>query len=196
MSILCNIYNNCFDLGEYLQDHYIEAIVCISNNQEYNDFRIFKLVKTFLKLFENTNIYKSYKIMSLIDVDFYFLLLESDNYKSIGYVLDIISICSNIFPNYFREISFELWGKLILNYNNYPLENKSKIINCLAFLLNPNLKLSNDILFDPNLVEIISDHLHHQIFEDCVNLLFILQTLIYINNIKERDKIKRIVKRI
>ena len=63
----------------------------------------------------------------------------------------------------------------------------SKIINCLAFLLNPNLKLSNDILFDPNLVEIISDHLHHQIFEDCVNLLFILQTLIYISIISKNE---------
>lgn len=42
-------------------------------------------------------------------------------------------------------------------------------------------KLSNEFIFDHILIDIISNHLQIQIFEDTINLLFILQILIYLS---------------
>ena len=42
-------------------------------------------------------------------------------------------------------------------------------------------KLSNEFIFDHILIDIISNHLQIQIFEDTTNLLFILQILIYLS---------------
>ncbi len=42
-------------------------------------------------------------------------------------------------------------------------------------------KLPNEFIFDHILIDIISNHLQIQIFEDTINLLFILQILIYLS---------------
>ena len=171
------IYRYYPKLITYLNYNHIKKIINISNNTQ--NCEILNLVKNIMMELESFDKDRLLNIIQQIDINYYLLLIDSKNYKIAGLILDIFSICIVNFPFYFSELQIELWTKIMLNYDNFPFKIKSKSINFLASLLNPFFELSDEILFDSNLIEIISNHLHSYIFEDMVNSLFILQILIF-----------------
>ena len=177
---LNKIYMRCHNLIVYLPDEYLTKIIQISNNEDC-DFNIWDLIHNLMLEFENTNHFKLYHIEQQIDIDFYLNLIDSNNFDIVGSIFNIFSICIINFPDFYDEFAMELWEKIMINYNYYPINIKSKAINCLSHLLNPILNLPDDIVCDCRLIDIIINHLYINDFEDTVNLLFILQILIFIS---------------
>ena len=163
-----------------------------SNNEDC-DFNIWDLIHNLMLEFENTNHFKLYHIEQQIDIDFYLNLIDSNNFDIVGSIFNIFSICIINFPDFYDEFTMELWEKIMINYNYYPINIKSKAINCLSHLLNPILNLPDDIVCDCRLIDIIINHLYINDFEDTVNLLFILQILIFISiKTDQEDQLRKV----
>lgn len=175
LKYLYQIYRNAVEFIPLIPDIIIDKFMKMSNSNYYSEEMI-DLILIILKRLGEINNKKIYYILHKLNINYYLLILESSNYQKINSIYQIFMIRVNILHE--NPISNLLWTKIIQNYHKYPAKTKSISIKCLTYLLNPKINLSTQIIFDSQLFQIICDHLNDFIFEDIVNLLFILQTLI------------------
>lgn len=175
---ILQIYTNCLCLIDYLQDSYIQIFIDIFNNEsKYSEDCIF-LISIIMQNYENKNIIKLFQIIQELNLDYCLQLIELDNSNIVNPLLNIFSISIRNLPNIFIDFSKKLWEKIVHIFCEFKLKTKSLALNCLAQILNPKIKLSNDVIFDLNIYQIIIDHLQLHILDDDINLLFILQSFI------------------